>query len=255
MAPQPQATPTSNPALRAPPRPQLARIALFADLDGTLAPLEATPSQVGPDAARRAILNDLHAALEGRLAIISGRALADLDRILEGQVKAVAAVHGLVRRDAAGVVRQAVTDGRLGAALEALRAFASRRPGLLVEDKGLAAALHYRLEPAAAAPCRALARKLADQHGLRAQHGDRVVELRVAGADKGAALAAFMAEPPFRGSIPWFIGDDLTDEDGFSAALALGGHGVIVGARRPTLASFALSGPEAVTAWLRSAMR
>jgi trehalose 6-phosphate phosphatase len=233
----------------------LATTALFADLDGTLAPLEATPSQVGPDPARRMLLNDLQAALGGRLAIISGRALADLDRILEGQVKAAAAVHGLVRRDAAGVVRQAGTNGRLGEALDALRAFASRRPGLLVEDKGLAAALHYRLEPAAAAACRALARGLADQHALQVLDGDMVVELRVAGADKGAALSAFMAEPPFQGFTPWFIGDDLTDEDGFSAALALGGHGVIVGARRPTLASFALSGPEAVNAWLRSAMR
>jgi trehalose 6-phosphate phosphatase len=233
----------------------LARIALFADLDGTLAPLEATPSQVGPDPARRSILNDLQAALEGRLAIISGRTLADLDRILEGQVRAVAAIHGLVRRDAAGVVRRTGIEGRLGEALDALRVFASRRPGLLVEDKGLAAALHFRLEPAAGAPCRELARALADQHGLQVQDGDMVVELRVAGADKGAALAAFMAEPPFKGFTPWFIGDDLTDEDGFSAVLALGGHGVIVGARRPTLASFALPGPEAVKAWLRSAVR
>jgi trehalose 6-phosphate phosphatase len=252
--PQAQPARTSDPALKAPPRLAPRTIALFADLDGTLAPLATTPSQVGPDPARRLFLNQLMVALEWRFAVISGRALADVDRILEGEVTAVAAIHGLVRRTAGGEVRRIDGDGRLGEALAALRAFASRRPGLLVEDKGLAAALHFRLEPEARKPCGELARGLADQHGLIVQDGDMVVELRVPGADKGAAVAAFMAEPPFKGFTPWFIGDDLTDEDGFSAVLALGGHGVIVGRRRPTLASFALRGPEAVRAWLRGAI-
>ncbi len=244
----------ANLALAAPPPPALDRIAIFSDLDGTLAPLRATPTQIGPDPVRRSILNDLQSALNGRFAVISGRTLTDLDRILEGQVKAVAAIHGLVRRTAEGVVRRTEGDDRMTEALEALRAFASPRPGLLVEDKGLAAALHYRLAPEARAPSRALARALAARHGLTIQEGFMVVELRLPGADKGSALAAFMAEAPFNGFTPWFIGDDLTDEDGFNAVLAMGGHGVIVGARRPTLASFALSGPEAVHAWLRHAL-
>lgn len=250
--PQPHQART-DPVL-APPLPALDTIALFADLDGTLAPLEVNPSDVGPDLARRSILCDLNTALDGRLAIISGRTLADLDRILDGQVAAVAAIHGLVRRTAAGVVWRTDGEGRLGGAVDAMHAFASRRPGLLVENKGLAVALHYRLAPEAREPSREIARELAGRHGLQVQDGDMVVELRVPGADKGSALSAFMAEPPFSGFTPWFIGDDLTDENGFSAARALGGHGIIVGTRRPTLASFALCGPGAVTAWLRRAI-
>jgi trehalose 6-phosphate phosphatase len=234
------------------PPPAPAAIALFADLDGTLTPIEPTPARVGPDEARRSLLDDLRAVLEGRLAIISGRTLADLDRILEGQITPVAGVHGLVRRSASGEVRRRAGEGRLAGALDALSAFAAARPGLLVENKGLAAALHYRLAPDAREASQELAATLADRWGLQVQEGDMVVELRVSGADKGSAIAAFMAEPPFHGFTPWFIGDDLTDEHGFSAVRALGGYGVIVGARRPTLASFALPSPAAVHDWLRA---
>ena len=81
-----------------------------------------------------------------------------------------------------------------------------------------------------------------------------VVEVRAPGPDKGAAIAAFMAEPPFAGHAPVFLGDDLTDEDGFRAAARLGGYGVVVGPRRPTAATYALAGVEAARAWLIAAL-
>ena len=238
-------------ALPEPPVPRLARIALFADLDGTLAPIEATPGAVKPDASRRRLLDALARALAGRLAVVSGRALDDLDRVLEGRVRAVAAVHGLVRRTAAGRILATGDGPRVGEALKAFLAYAKADRRLLVENKGEAVALHYRAAPAAAEACRALARRLGAHLGLKVQEGDMVVELRTLGPDKGDAVTAFMAEAPFAGFLPVFLGDDLTDEHGFEAASALGGYGVIVGRRRPTAALYALADVGAAQTWLR----
>ncbi len=240
--------------LPAPPVPRLAEIALFADLDGTLAPMESTPDAVKPDISRRRLLDALAGALGGRLAVVSGRALGDLDRVLEGRVAAIAAVHGLVRRTADGRIVTAGDGARIGEALQAFRALARADHGLLVEDKGVAAALHYRRAPATEEACRDLARRLAANLGLIVQEGDMVVELKSHGPDKGGAVAAFMTEAPFAGSMPVFLGDDLTDEHGFGAARALGGYGVIVGPRRPTAALFALADVAAAQSWLRRAL-
>lgn len=236
------------------PRPlRPAATGLFLDLDGTLAPIAARPQDVVPDPRRTGLLERLHARLGGRLAVVSGRTLADVDRILEGRVAAVAAVHGLVRRDAEGRVFEARPHPNLPTAVAGLRAFARRDSRMIVEPKGLSAALHFRLAPSHADAARIWATHLSDQTGLVLQHGDMVEELRTPGANKGDSVRAFMAEPPFAGSMPVFVGDDATDEDGFSAALALGGMGVVVGPPRPTRAVFRLNGVEAALAWLEGA--
>ncbi|MBU2118540.1 MAG: trehalose-phosphatase, partial [Alphaproteobacteria bacterium] len=135
-------------------------------------------------------------------------------------------------------------------AVAAFRAFAAARPGLIVEDKTVAAGLHYRGDPRHAEAAEALARDLAARTGLKLQPGKLVLELKTPGADKGTALAAFMAEPPFAGGVPVMVGDDLTDEYGFAAAEALGGFGVLVGAPRPTAARHGLEDVAAVLDWL-----
>jgi trehalose 6-phosphate phosphatase len=235
-----------------PPPPALdpARTAVFADLDGTLAAIEAAPSAVMPQSARTEILTRLSRALDGRFAVISGRELADLDRILEGAVTPIAAVHGLVRREPSGEVRRAGGASRAPEAVAAFRALARAKRGLLVEDKGAAAALHYRGAPGAGGACRELAGRLGKALGLEIQEGDHVVELRAQGPDKGDAIRAFMSEPPFAGSTPVFVGDDLTDEAGFAAVRELGGWGVIVGRRRPTRALYALGTVNDALSWL-----
>lgn len=238
----------------APPAPlALANTALFLDLDGTLAPIAARPQDVTPDPRRTGILETLLGALGGRLAVVSGRTLADVDRILEGRVPAVAAVHGLVRRDADGQVAQAIPHAALPQALAELRRFAAAQPGLLVEDKQVSATLHYRGAPGQAAAARAEAERIAAATGLALQAGDMVWELRTPGATKGDSVAAFLAHPPFAGARPVFVGDDLTDEDGFKAAQALGGFGVLVGPARTTAARLRLDSVDAALAWLEAA--
>ena len=242
---------TSAQPLPSPPS-RLIRPAFFLDLDGVLAPLAATPDAVGPDPRRTAMLARLAERMAGRVAIVSGRPLSEIDRITDGAAGAASGVHGLERRDAAGALQHRAPNPALPEATLALRAFAEPRPGLIVEDKRGAVALHFRQAPDQAADATALAHSLAATHGLALQPGSMVVELKTPGADKGVAVAAFMAEAPFAGATPVMVGDDLTDEDGFRAAERLGGFGVLVGGPRDTAARYGLADVNAVLAWLET---
>ena len=234
----------------APPPSQLKRPALFLDLDGVLAPLAPTPDAVGPEPRRTRVLKALAARLDGRVAIVSGRTLSEIDRIAEASVDSASGVHGLERRDALGVITTAQADPGVRRAVEAFREFARTRPGILVEDKTVSAGLHYRAAPEEGEAALALADRLAGQTGLTIQPGILVVELKTPGATKGTAVSAFMGEAPFRGATPVMLGDDLTDEYGFEAARAMGGFGVLVGPERETAATYRLPDVDAVLAWL-----
>lgn len=240
--------------LPAPGPIRLKGAALFLDIDGTLAPIVARPQDVKPDARRTRLLGRLSDALDGRLAVVSGRTLPDIDRILEGRVTCVAAVHGLVRREANGALHATAPHPGLTPAAEALRRFADRDPGLLVEEKGASVALHYRQAPAHAAAARLLARRVARETGLALQTGDMVEELRTPGPSKGDSIRAFMAAPGFAGATPIFAGDDATDEHGFAEVRRLGGFGVLVGRPRSTAARYGLRGVEDLIAWLEAAL-
>lgn len=234
----------------APPPIRLKRPALFLDLDGVLAPLAPTPDAVVPEARRTRVLKALAERLDGRVAIVSGRTLSEIDRIAEASVDSASGVHGLERRDARGVVTTAEADPGVRQVVEAFHDFARSRPGVLVEDKAVSAGLHFRAAPDEGQAALALAGRLAEQTGLTLQPGILVVELKTPGATKGTALRDFMAEAPFKGATPIMVGDDLTDEYGFEAARDLGGFGVLVGPERETAARHGLADVDAVLSWL-----
>jgi trehalose 6-phosphate phosphatase len=240
-------------SLRPPPLSLLEGAALFLDFDGTLVDLAETPDsiRVSPDLAP--LIARLSERLDGRIALVSGRAIADLERHLECSGLAVSGSHGLELRlrDGSHVPLAARHD--LSEARERLRRLAGETPGLLVEDKPFGAALHYRQAPDQEARVIAEASDLAVRTGLTLQQGKMVVELRPPGADKGDAIRAFMLEPGFIGARPLFVGDDLTDEDAFRAAAELGGGGILVGPERATAAKWRLGGVAAVSAWLNEA--
>lgn len=229
------------------------RDALFFDLDGTLAEIEATPDRVSVTTGMRDALAAATAALDRRLAVVSGRSLPDLDRLLSLPLVSLAGVHGLEIRDARGVERRASPSAGLAEARARLADLAAREPRLLIEDKGLGIAVHFRLAPDLAELAEHEARSVATAHGLVLQPGKMVFEVRDPGADKGDAVRAFMAQPPFEHARPIFIGDDATDECAFVAAAALGGHGILVGPARRTSARYALADVTAVERWLASA--
>lgn len=233
-----------------PPPVRFDRLALFLDMDGVLAPMAPTPDAVRPVARRTAVLRRLDEQLEGRLAIVSGRTLAEIDRISGEGSLAASGVHGLERRRGDGSMDSAPASPGVKVATEALKAFQTDYPGVIVEEKGVSVGLHYRQVPEVRDAALALARAVASETGLSVQPGIMVVELKTPGASKGSAVRAFMAEPPFEGATPVMLGDDLTDEDGFEAARALGGFGVLVGPARETAAEHRLDGVEGVLDWL-----
>lgn len=235
-----------------PPPTRLSRPALFLDLDGVLAPLAETPDAVVPHPERTAAVRAVADRLQGRVAIISGRTIAEIDRIAEASAASASGVHGLERRRADGSLHRAEPAPAVRAAVAAFEDFARTRPGIIVEDKAVSAGLHYRGAPDEEEAAVSLARRLADETGLTMQAGNLVVELKTPGTSKGTALKAFMQEPPFAGAVPVMLGDDLTDEDGFRAAESLGGFGVLVGPPRRTAARHGLPDVDAVLAWLNA---
>ncbi|MEJ0098408.1 MAG: trehalose-phosphatase [Pseudomonadota bacterium] len=226
---------------------------LFLDLDGTLLALRDDPTMIRADAALLALLGDCSARAGGALAIISGRPIRDIDACFEPLRFAAAGIHGLERRDANGVVMtQPVDATRLHEVARQLRKELEDMPMSLLEDKGASLALHWRRAPQDAPALRRLATHMLQQLGsaFRLLEGNCVVELLPRTANKGAAVRAFLNESPFKGRKPVFVGDDLTDLPGFTAAREAGGHGIAVGSR--VVAQYALSDVEAVRSWLGS---
>ena len=237
-----------------PPLSLLDGAALFLDFDGTLVDLAAAPDAIRVSQDLTPLLKRLHACLEGRLAMISGRSIADLERHLECTGLAVSGSHGLELRLPDGQVTRRGGDHDLSEARNRLNGLARSAPGLLIEEKPFGIALHYRQAPEEEGRVSELMSELARDGGLEIQQGKMVIELRPPGADKGDALRAFMAEPDFAGARPVFVGDDMTDEHAFAAAAAMGGAGVLVGPSRATAAEWRLPNVAAVIDWLGRAV-
>lgn len=220
-------------------------LALFLDFDGTLVEIAETPDgiYVADDLAHR--LEGLSRRLGGRLALVTGRAIADIHGHLGRATIATVGSHG-AEFDAAAETVESLSES----AAAAITALADQWPRLLVETKPHGVAIHYRQEPGAASAVLTVMDDIAAKDGLAVRHGKMVVELGPPHANKGAAVERLMALPPYAGTTPIFVGDDVTDEDGFTAAIAAGGHGILVGDPRPTAAHYRLSGPEEVHRWL-----
>jgi len=226
--------------------------ALFLDIDGTLLEFAPSPDQVVVPAELPGLLHRLSDALGGALALISGREIAVIDRMFDPLRLPAAGQHGAEWR--------IETDGRLmslpppagyATMLRSLRQLAARRTDVFLEPKPFSVAVHYH----------GGGEGLCDQIGaLIEMAGDeswlllsarQAFEVKHPGYDKGVAIRRFLEHAPFRGRCPMFLGDDLTDEDGFSAVLAAGGSVVRVGPdERPSLATARLQSPAVTREWL-----
>ncbi|WP_159017287.1 trehalose-phosphatase [Cognatiluteimonas profundi] len=236
---------------RPPPPAPAEDWALFLDVDGCLLDLAGAPDAVVMPRKLPAVLTALSQRLDGAVALISGRALENVERLFVPLQLPIAGLHGLERRSAAGVAPMLPMPPTWDVVREAAASVVASHPGTLLEDKGVALALHWRNAPRAAGELLAFAEAtLPRLPGYRLQHGDHVVELRPATGDKGTAIVALLDEPPFRGRMPVFAGDDVTDEAGFAVVNARAGLSVVVGKREPTCAHYALRDPTAVRAWL-----
>ncbi len=224
--------------------PPFQRTALLLDMDGTLIDIAPTPDSVVVEQGLPATLAVLRDRLDGALAIVTGRAIETVDRLLGDAPGAVAGEHGGALRFTAGSAIErpdlpTPPDDWLTLAERLVAAF----PGAILERKARGFALHYRLAPEAEPEFRAnLADMVADTPAFQMLPAHMLWEIRPAGADKGSAVRTLMARTPFAGRLPVFIGDDVTDEDGIRAARALGGAGYRV--------DHAFGSPSDVRAWL-----
>ncbi len=224
-------------------------IALFLDFDGTLVDLAATPDSISPvpDLANR--LAALAERMGGSVALVSGRGLDDIARHLGRLPVAGAGSHGEDMRDGSGVMLGADAKSLPDPIAQEMRRYAQEN-GLGFEEKPHGAALHYRSKEDAGPDANDFAEALAREHGWTTQNGKCVIELVAGQADKGSAVRTFMQVAPFKGARPVFIGDDLTDEQGFAVCLEMGGAGILVGARRKSVAQYHLPDVASVHRWL-----
>ncbi len=235
-----------------PPLPSL-QWCVFLDVDGTLIDFTDSPLETFADADLKSLLSDVAERLGGALALVSGRSIEYLDGLFAPLRLPAAGLHGVERRKASGVMHGAsFVDSQLDRARAQLKALEIAHPGTLLEDKGRTIAVHFRMapqsEPAVLEAVRAMAAQLGSNYHI--QGGNMMLELKPRGFTKASAIKAFMHEPPFSGRKPVFVGDDLTDQDGFRAVEDQGGISIAVGDR--VHGQFRLENPQAVRGWLET---
>jgi len=201
--------------------------AIFLDMDGTLIDLAATPDAVIIPPDLHEILHIAQTRAGGALAILSGRKLADIDRLLGAHLPC-AAEHGAILREPDGTVTQNVQrPAAYDQWLKVLNRYAAQMPGIIIEEKQFSLVVHYRRAPEHEAELGQLVERLiggAEDSQLLLAHC--AYEMKPRGGDKGDALAHFMQSPPFTGKIPVFVGDDVTDEPAIREAAQRGGAGL-----------------------------
>ena len=205
--------------------------ALFLDIDGTLIDIAPTPDAVQVPETLAPALAAASTWLGGALAIVSGRSLADIDRLMAPLHPPCVGEHGAVIRHPDGKIVHAGADRAVPAAWRTRLNQATRDwAGVLVEEKGHCVAVHYRLAPAREREVRDLVMGLAAENTAEFEvlPASMAFEIRHRGLTKALAVETFMAQPPFADRVPVFVGDDVTDEDGFRAARAMGGLGLHV---------------------------
>src|SRR5208337_1311191 len=224
----------------------------FFDFDGTLTEIAETPGAVIVEERARKALEILLEDASGAVAIVTGREIDAIDRFFAPLKLPVAGVHGYERRNGGKqTVSPTATEESAARAVEkVLTSFVSHNPGLLLERKRGAMALHYRLRPELEAFCLSLMEDLAGRfQDVVLTRGKMVVEMRLHTATKGTAINDFLQEEPFKGRLPFFAGDDVTDEDAFTAVNALGGITVKVGPGQ-TSANSRVSNVDEFLNWL-----
>lgn len=238
---------------RSGPRPR--QLAVFLDLDGTLLEIVEQPHLVRVPDWLGSLLASTADRLDGALALLSGRPIAELDSLLGTTDLPAAGIHGLERRGHDRIVKRQDAAPVPDDVRRRLAVFSRNNAGILIEDKKHSIAVHFRQAPdkadSVSDEMTSILSEIDDSFML--QSGKMVLELRPRGTSKGSALIDFMHERPFTGRVPVFIGDDVTDEDGFAVVNSLHGYSVRVGSNgKETHARYSLPDVNAVHDWLES---
>jgi len=230
--------------------------ALFLDVDGTLLDLQDHPGDVRADPELVELLQELLTHFDGALALISGRSIAEIDRIFDNVHFPAVGAHGAEMREVNSVLDAPPSRPLPAHVLERITTLADHHDGLLLEQKKGGVSLHYRRAPELAARCKALVFEVMPEleSDFRLIEGKMVYEIAPRQHNKGEAIRQLLKSREFKQRQPVFIGDDITDEDGFEVVNALQGISIRVGADSATAAQFALASVADVRKWLHSVM-
>ena len=229
--------------------------ALFLDVDGTLFHLRDTPEAVEGDEGVTRLLAAIAPCLGDALALISGRPIDFLDGLFAPWKLPAAGQHGLERRDATGNRSFLPVPASLERIRAPLRELACSVPGLVLEDKSHALAVHFRQVPVRGPELMRKIETIVEDRApdLQVLRGKMVAEIKPLGTDKGSAISTFMNEPPFRDRVPVFVGDDTTDESGFACVNGMNGHSIRVGNDgEATRAHYGFLNVDEVLVWLET---
>jgi trehalose 6-phosphate phosphatase len=230
---------------------------LFLDIDGTLVGMASSPDAVFVAPGLTDLIARIADRLDGAVCLITGRRIADADRLFAPLELAGAGVHGTELRTARNGPIQILAPTIPNDVMEEIVACTKIAPGILVEQKGAGVAVHYRNAPEARVQLVAqLKRIVADAHRALALRGGRmVVEVLPRSYSKGKALQQLVEIAPFKGRRPVMIGDDIGDESALVAAERLGGVGLRVAGEHFSRSASAFEGVTAVHAWLAAFAR
>ena len=231
--------------------PDLGEVALLLDIDGTIVDIAPTPASVRVTPALKRVLPRLVRLTGGALALVSGRALADIDRLFAPLRLAAIGGHGAEFRPAHDDRPEARDPLGLESELRRkLRAIAGA--GVVAEDKGYSVALHYRLAPERETLVYDAVNRICAEPWdppVEVLPGKSVIEVKHSGFSKATGVRELMTHAPFKGRRPVFIGDDTTDESVFAMLPELDGIGFSVGREVAGLAGH-FDTPADVRTWL-----
>lgn len=228
--------------------------ALFLDVDGTLLDIQERPEDVHADTELISLLQELLSLFDGAMALVSGRSISDIDRIFGGVVFPAVGAHGAELRQSRTTAKAEPPEPLPDQVLERLQVFAEQHDGIQLEHKKGGVSLHYRRAPELLPQCRLLIGELMSQleTKFRLIEGKMVFEIAPRQHNKGEAIHQLLRTDNFKNREPVFVGDDVTDEDGFVVVNALDGQSIRVGHDAPTQARYALDDVADVRRWLKA---
>jgi trehalose 6-phosphate phosphatase len=229
------------------------RWALFMDIDGTLLGVAPTPDAVTVPAGLGQLLDSVVRGLGGAAAILTGRRIADADRLLAPLKLIASGVHGTELRSERGGPIDTLAQPIPADVIEAMNKISRIASGILVEQKGSGVAVHYRNAPLArqALETELAAIVAASSYELVLRQGRKVLEAVPSGYSKGTALETLIARPPFEGRQPVMVGDDVGDESAFDVAERLGGLALRVAGEHYDRGAADFDGVGSVRIWLQ----
>lgn len=248
---------------------QAKAVQLFLDYDGTLADFAPTPEQVTPDPALIDLIRRMEQHPKIRVAVVSGRPLAQIRELLPVPESWLAGTYGIELLTPEGGLVEPLKLASIRPVLEKLKPrweqIIADRQGIYLEDKGWSLALHARFADESVAmevihAARQAAGELIDLQDresiFREHGGPRFYEICPAVAHKGRAVQYLLGHSPWQDSVAVYLGDDYNDEHAFEVIKANGGIAVLILPQpRQTLADFRLETPQAARQWLEGLLQ